>query len=588
MFPKSWLASIDSPEPEGGTIAEDPRRLARAVRASSDALWELEFDTGRLYLSETFFSLIEAPPSSSLWTSGQWFAQIHPDDAERVRVAIDRNATGDLPRLDIEYRLRTASGGYRWVLCRGAAQFDDQGQPLRLSGVLTDITERKAIEQQLLHDALHDALTGLANRTLFLDRLAQRLARWQADRHPNFAVLFLDLDRFKVVNDSLGHLTGDQLLQEVGRRLRASLSGQHTLARLGGDEFTILLEDVRDGEDARKLAAQLAADLAQPFRLAGQDVFPMASIGIALSSAGYLEAGDMLRDADAAMYRAKARGRAQAVVFDGGMHSSAVSAFRLEHDLRAAVQRGEFLMYYQPIVLLATRKLVAFETLVRWQHPVRGVVAAEEFMPMAEETGLIVAIDEWMIRSALRQAREWFGPGAFHSGLAVNINLSPASLLRPDFPDQLHEMLREVRIDSRRINLELTERMFVESSTVSENAIRRLRSLNVGFCLDDFGIGYSSLSYLARFPITQLKIDGSFVKEINATDRHQMIIGTIIRLARNLGITVIAEGVEMEAQARELQAMGCHYGQGFHFAPPLDADGAGRLVVQAKLAAAGV
>ena len=410
----------------------------------------MEIEGGLLYLSETFFSLIDAPASFSPWTVEQWFGQIHLDDVDRVRAAIDRHLTGDLPRLDLEYRLRTGRNGHRWVLCRGAAEFDGRGRPLRLSGVLTDITERKAIEQQLLHDALHDSLTGLANRTLFLDRLAQRLASWQADRHPNFAVLFLDLDRFKVVNDSLGHLTGDQLLREVGQRLRSSLPEQHTLARLGGDEFTVMLEDVRDADEARAVAARLCSNLAQPFRLAGQDVFPTASIGIAMCSPAYQEAGDMLRDADAAMYRAKARGRAQAVVFDGGMHTSALSAFRLEHDLRAAAQRGEFLMYYQPIVLLATRKLVAFETLVRWQHPTRGLVAAEEFMPMAEETGVIVAIDEWMIRSALRQARDWFGPGAFHSGLAININLSPASLLQPDFADRLHDKLREVRIDSRR------------------------------------------------------------------------------------------------------------------------------------------
>lgn len=587
MQPKRTPARGDGGDLEPGTIAGDPRRLARAVRASSDALWEIELDSGLVYLSETFFALIGSTGGGGPWRQARWFEQIHPDDAERVRAAVDRLISGELPRLDIEYRLRAASGALRWVLCRGAAEFV-HGRPVRLSGVLTDITERKAIEQQLLHDAMHDALTGLANRTLFLDRLAQRLARWQAERHPSFAVLFLDLDRFKVVNDSLGHLTGDQLLQEVARRLREALPAQHMLARLGGDEFTVLLEDIRDAGEAGAIAERLAEELRQPFRLAGQDVFPSASMGIAMCHPGYQEAGDMLRDADAAMYRAKARGRAQAVVFDGGMHTSALTAFRLEHELRAAVQRCEFLMYYQPIVRLATRKLVAFETLVRWRHPARGLVTAEEFMPMAEETGLIVAIDEWMIRSALRQAREWFGPGAFHSGLAININLSPASLLRPGFADLLHEMLREVRIDSRRINLELTERMLVESTTLSETAIQRLRSLSVGFCLDDFGIGYSSLSYLARFPITQLKIDGSFIKQMNTTDRHQMIIGTIIRLARNLGITVIAEGVELEAQARELQAMGCHYGQGYLFAPPLDAEAADRLVQQSKLAAAGV
>lgn len=559
-------------------------RCRRVIEGSHDGIWEWELASDEFFASARWFEIHGLAQDVRRLRSAEWFDRLHPDDAERLRGSVSSHIAGLSPRVELECRVRHTDGVYRWVHCRAVVSRDTAGVAQRLSGAITEITGRKLIEEQLLHDALHDSLTGLANRTLFLDRLAHRLARWRADRHREFAVLFLDLDRFKMINDSMGHLIGDQLLMELGRRFRGAVSPAHTLARLGGDEFTILLEEVRDAGEATSVAARIAEVVQAPVRLGEQDVYPTVSIGIALSTANYQDSIAMLRDADAAMYRAKAQGRACAVVFEHGMHSSAMSAFLLEHDLRAAVQHGEFLMHYQPIVVLQSRKLAAFETLVRWQHPVRGLLAAEEFMRMAEETGLIVAIDDWMLESALVQCRKWFGAGPFSSGLGMNINLSPASLLRPDFPDRLHEMLRTVRIDSRRINLELTERMLVERGTLSEGAISRLRSLNVGMCLDDFGIGYSSLSYLARFPITQLKIDGSFVKAMNTADRHQVIIGTIIRLARSLGIAVIAEGIETEAQARELQAMGCQYGQGFHFSPPLHPEAAEELVRQSKLA----
>jgi diguanylate cyclase (GGDEF)-like protein/PAS domain S-box-containing protein len=429
----------------------------------------------------------------------------------------------------------------------------------------TDVTERRSLEDQLVHDAFHDVLTGLPNRALFMDRLGQCLRHALRRKDTKFAVLFLDLDRFKVINDSLGHMAGDQLLVEVARRLERCVRPGDTAARLGGDEFTVLVDDVKDGADAAQVAERVQQQLKLPFKLCGQEVFTSASIGIALSETGYDRPEDVIRDADIAMYRAKSRGGARHEVFDRAMHARAVALLRMETDLRRAIERGEFVIHYQPIVSLRDGRISGFEALVRWNHPHRGLVGPLEFMRMAEETGLVIDIDRWVLREACRQLHEWHlkYPGA--RPLSVSVNLSGKQFSQPDLPDHLEKTLRATGLHGDCLGLEITESVLLEHSEGANQLLNDLRTGGTRLYLDDFGTGYSSLSYLHKFPIDVLKIDRSFVSSIQAAGEGTEIVRTIVSLAQNLDIHVVAEGVETSEQLAALKALRCEYAQGWAF-----------------------
>ena len=468
-------------------------------------------------------------------------------------------------------QLRTANEQLETRVSLRTAELSASNRELK-----SEINERQRIEEQLIHDAFHDTLTGLPNRALFIDRLKIALSRFARHSERQFAVFFIDLDRFKLVNDSLGHLNGDSLLVGVARRLEAVLRSNDIVARLGGDEFMIMVEDLNDPNDAFLLAQQIQDALGQSFEIGGHELFVSASIGIALSGGGYTRPDAMMRDADAAMYRAKAAGKARSEIFDKDMHTQGVKRLQLETDLRRAIQRDEFTIHYQPIVNLQTKQIAGFEALVRWQCPERELIAPSEFIAVAEETGMIVQIGQWVLRESCRRMQIWetrrrlLDPSS--QPLTMSVNLSCKQFLQPDLVEQVEAALSEAGLPASCLKLEITESHIMENTDLAIAMMNRLRVLGVEFSLDDFGTGYSSLDHLHRLPVSYLKIDRSFVNRMRANGENCEIVQTIIMLAQNFKMSVIAEGIETEEQSGQLRQMGSEFGQGFLFAQPESAE----------------
>ena len=438
------------------------------------------------------------------------------------------------------------------------------------------ITEQERISRALeeakehfRHAAFHDSLTGLPNRAMFSELLKAEIENAKHSEHSLFAVLFLDLDRFKNINDSLGHSHGDLLLVAFAQRLEACLRPKDALARFGGDEFAILLSGIEDAKDAVLIAERIASELTEPFVLDKNTAFTTASIGIALSATGYAAPDDILRDADAAMYRAKENGKARYEMFDQAMHAKAIARLRLESDLRLAIEREEFEVHYQPIIALETGRLAGFEALVRWQHPQRGQVMPGEFIPVAEETGLIVAIGQQVLEQACNSMVQWQRMSPTYRSLSLSVNLSSRQIAQPDLIERIRRVLDDSGIDPHCLKLEITESVVMENAEAATLMFKQLRALGVQLSIDDFGTGYSSLSYLHRFPVNYLKIDKSFVGRMSEANDNAEIVRTIVTLARNLGLEVIAEGVETEHQNNQLKSLGCDYGQGYLFSRPI-------------------
>jgi diguanylate cyclase (GGDEF)-like protein/PAS domain S-box-containing protein len=432
------------------------------------------------------------------------------------------------------------------------------GEPLGIVTICEDISERKLVEQQMFRHAFYDDLTGLPNRTLFLERLGRAVARSRGRSESLYAVLYLDLDRFKLVNDGLGHHIGNQLLVAIARRLEQCLRPADTVARLGGDEFTILVDDLKDTEAATQLAERVQLELTTPFALAGQQVYTSASIGIAVSTHGYHRHEDVLRDADIAMYRAKARGKARYEMFDSAMHLHAVSLLKLETDLRRAVECGEITAHYQPIVALTTGEVIGFEALARWRHPQRGIILPDEFIPLAEETGLILSLGPALLREACREVAR-----LEDSRLTISVNLSARQLADDGLVEAIDEALATAGLPAPRLKLEVTESAIMGNADAAVAVLRALRERGIGIQVDDFGTGYSSLSYLQKLPVDTLKIDRSFVSRIDDAGEKAEIVESIIALARSLELDVIAEGIETERQLARLRTLRCDGGQGF-------------------------
>ncbi len=447
-----------------------------------------------------------------------------------------------------------------------------------------EIIERQKAEQQMIHDALHDGLTGLPNRTLLMDRIDQAIQH--AKRNPShlFALLFIDLDRFKIINDSLGHSVGDKLLIAIAKLLSKDLRSLDTVARLGGDEFVILLDNLDSLQDATQVGDRLQEKLQMPLDLAGQNIFTSASIGIALSSSGYENSSEVLRDADIAMYRAKEKGKARYEIFDQDMYTQTLKAIELEHNLRLALENQEFSLYYQPIISLENNSLAGFEALIRWQHPPHGFISPVDFIPLAEDTGLIVAIGDWVLAQACQQLATWqqqYATIPEMASLKISVNVACTQFQKPDFIAKLEQILRQTNLHPSCLRLEITERVLVDSKINTQQTLSEIRKRQIKLSIDDFGIGYSSLSYLRRLPIDNLKIDRSFIKNMNSDIESLEIVKTIITLAHNLGMDAIAEGVETAAQAKKLKTLGCEYAQGYLFAKPLSAK-AIKLILENK------
>lgn len=446
---------------------------------------------------------------------------------------------------------------------------DHDGQVIGVVSLAQDITERTYAETQLLHAAVHDQLTGLPNRALLLERLGRAMLHAKGTAHPGFAVLFLDLDRFKVVNDSLGHIVGDQLLIGIARRMEACVRPGDTIARLGGDEFALLLEGIEDPTTVTRIADRIQQEVGLPFTLRGYEVCVTASIGIAFGSAAVSHPEDLLRNADSAMYRAKHQGKACSIIFDETMYAHTLALLELETDLRHAIEREEFELYYQPVIAVETGVIVGCEALIRWHHPRRGLIAPAEFIPVAEETGLIVQLDAWVLRHASAQVKAWHDAGLGRVTVAVNV--SARHFKHADLATVTRHVLQITGLDPAYLTLEITESSLMEQVETAITTLHVLKDLGVQLAIDDFGTGYSSLNYLKRFPLTTLKIDRSFVRDLVTNPHDAAITTTIIAMAHHLGLTVIAEGVETELQQAFLHDHGCHLAQGYLISQPLSA-----------------
>lgn len=550
-------------------LRKSEERYALAVAGSHDGLWDWDLAKERIFFSERWKTALGYADGDIGDSPDEWFDLVHPDDLNHFRAGLDTYLFGGTSHFQSEYRIRHRDGTYRWVLCRGVAVRDDKNIPVRMAGSQSDITERKIFEEQLLHQALFDDLTQLSNRASFLDRLNQRIARGRWSDSWKYAVLFIDLDRFKNVNDSLGHLTGDELLREVASRMKSALSPTDSIARLGGDEFAVLLDEIEDDSRAVRAARRLLDVFRNPFQIGAHTMRVSASVGICFADKKYAGAGEMLRDADTAMFRAKETGGQGCVIFDQEMHTRAVRKLELERDLHIALEQNQFVACFQPIVSLADGEVAGFEALARWNHPERGMLSPAVFIDLAEETGQVTQIDFDIFRAALRQLRLWIEQFPQYPSLFVSVNLSARDFMQPDLVETICGIQESENVDAPRIRLEITESVFLDDSSCVATYVDRLRQKGFHISIDDFGTGYSSLSYLHQYPVDCLKIDRLFVRQLTSHERSTSIVRTIAMLAGSLRIPVVAEGIETAGDLDALRSLGIDYGQGYYFAKPM-------------------
>ena len=554
-------------------------RLEHLLSASSGVILSCRAsaDHGAIFVSRSVKTLLGYEPDEFLKDPRSWLEAVHPDDREEVEAMLAY--VSEVGNLVHDFRMRHRDGGYRWLRDELRLAVPPDGRkPGEIAAYWIDITESKSLEEQFLHDAFHDTLTNLPNRALFEDRLRVAFARGRRRKSSSFAVLYVDLDRFKNVNESLGHARGDWLLVAAARRLLKCVRFGDTVARSGGDEFIIILEDIKDRADVESTAGRIQTEIGQPYDLGGEtEAFASVSIGIALAHPGLEKPEHLVRDAETAMFRAKASGRACHVVFDGAMRDKAVTALQLETDLRRAVERNEFVLHYQPICRLKDGTVAGFEALIRWRHPSRGLILPGLFIPQAEETGLIVPMGEWVLREACRQMRVWQEAFPETPPLDISVNLSSKQLL-PGFAGRVRDVLAETGLEPSSLRLEITESAIIDDPDWAAGLFAELRNMKVRVLIDDFGTGYSSMNYLSKLSVDGLKIDRSFIAAMRPTGEGLEIVRMILALARNLGLNVVAEGVETAEQMEFLRWLSGEFAQGFFFSEPLDAAAAERFL----------
>jgi diguanylate cyclase (GGDEF)-like protein/PAS domain S-box-containing protein len=551
-------------------LASSQERYALATRAANDGIWDWDLANDQIYLSHRWHAILGLEEPLDQEQPDQWFGLVHPDDVLQLRGAIDSHLATRTAHLEFECRMRHADGSWLWVLWRGLAIRDEDDNPTRMAGSIADITQRRIAEDRLRHDALHDPLTALPNRALLMDRLEQILQRSRRDATAGCAVLFLDLDRFKLINDSFSHNTGDQLLVAIAARLADTLNPGDTVARLGGDEFTLLLDATTSDTEAIEKAQQISELLERPFHIAGQQLFVRSSIGICLSQAD-TPVSELLRNADIAMYDAKRRGGGTYALFDQSMHQRVLARMTTESDLRKAVERSLITVDYQPIIDLATGRLRSLEALARWPEGWEPLSPAE-FIPIAEESGLIGPLGRHVLITALTALANWQQAGLVDDETCISVNISPRQLDDPTLPDQILTALEETGLPPRALMLEITESTLMHEPERISRIVSDVCAKGVGLHLDDFGTGYSSLTALLQFPVQALKIDRSFINHGNNDDgMNDAIVRSTIALAHSLGLEVIAEGVETDAQLHNLERLGCECGQGYLLSRPKNA-----------------
>jgi diguanylate cyclase (GGDEF)-like protein/PAS domain S-box-containing protein len=554
-------------------------RYALAARGANDGLWDWNLDSGEVYLSERWREMVGAVGRALSGNPEEWFSRVHLSDLPQLRVDIAAQTAGMRSHFQSEHRLRHDEGFFIWVLCRGIVVRDATGRALRIAGSMTDITARKDLEERLRREAQFDTLTGLPNRGYATDLLRRAIARSKRSQEQKFAVLFLDCDRFKVVNDSLGHHAGDALLRLMAGRLNSCVRPGDVVARLGGDEFVLILEGVRDEQEVISVAERVQHSLTQPFYLDGRELFMSVSVGIAMNQDSVLHPEDYIRDADLAMYRAKTHGRARHEMFRPDMRTGAVLQMSIENDLRHAMDRGELLVLYQPIWSLVSGRITGFEALVRWNHPEHGTMQPDDFIPIAEDSGLILPLGEWVMRQAAERLARWNTDVVPDTPVWMSVNVAGRQLTHPSFVEAVQRTIAETKIDASRFKLEITESMIMADAVAAVGAVQQLKALGIHLLMDDFGTGHASLSYLHRLPISTIKIDRYFVARIDSNSECLEIVRTILNLSRSLNMDVVAEGVENAEQREVLQALGCEFVQGYLLSKPVDAAEAERLLV---------
>jgi diguanylate cyclase (GGDEF)-like protein/PAS domain S-box-containing protein len=568
-------------------LRESEERYILAVHGANDGLWDWHLRTNRIYYSPRWKQMLGYEDSELSESPDEWMNRIHHEDHENVRGSLVAHIKGLSANFECEYRIQRKDGSYIWVQARGLAVRDEHGRAYRMAGSQTDISLQKRTEEQLQFEAFHDSLTGLPNRALFMDRLGRAVEH--AKRYPDyhFGVLFLDLDRFKVINDSLGHSFGDLVLIDIAKILSECLRDEDSVARIGGDEFVVLLAQVAGSSEAIAISERIQQALQSPIDREGNKIVISASIGVVVSDPGYDKPEDILRDADIAMYRAKIQGRACHVVFKPSMRKHAILRMVLENDLRQILEceeniKQEFEVLFQPIISLQDGKIIGFEALLRWHHKMHGLIMPKDFIPIAEETGLIHLLGLWVLRQACSQVKYWHGQINCDKGglpLSINVNISGKQFAQMDLAAQIEKTLEDFAIPPSTLNIEITESLLVERKFPLYQELEKIRALGVNLQVDDFGEGYSSFGYLQSLPVNSLKIDSAFIHRLGVHGNNSEIVRSIVGLGKSLGMSVIAEGVETETQYRMLKELGCPFVQGYYFSEPLSGEKAGELLL---------
>ncbi len=572
--------------PHGASVTPETSRpsamehLLIAEHAANDGIWYWDRERDRAHFSPRWKELLGFGNSDIGSSSGEWFGRIHPADSERVQLELYSHICGETPHFESKHRVLAADGSYRPVFTRGLAVRNADGVVTRLGGSLTDVSPLVEAEQRLVSEALRDELTGLPNRAYFTEVLERCASRALRREEYQFALLFIDLDGFKAVNDSFGHEAGDKLLAAVARKLEACVRPGDVVARQGGDEFTVLLDDIDSGSDATRIAARILASLRSPVRFNARDMTVTGSIGIALND-GHGTTDDLLRSADLAMYRAKSRGRGRYEVFDRAMHAEAVARLRLESELRKGMEGRQFELFYQPLVDPRGGTIRGLEVLMRWNHPERGVVPADDFITVANQTGLIVPLGAWMLRESCQQVARWQEMFPSTPPLTLSVNLCRREMQSPDLLGRIDRLLAETGLRHGSLRIEITESGISESYDATPELYHSLERMGVEFHIDDFGTGASSLSLLNRFPVSAVKIDRSFIFDIGHSEESRDVVRYVSAIARAMDVEVIAEGVETEEQERWLGELNCcTLLQGYRYSRPIVAIGAERLLKQ--------
>jgi len=553
-------------------IVSDVERRALALTGSGDMIWDWDVSADRVFTSPETEALLGLKRGALDGPAARWLDVLHPLDRDRFRAALDNVLEQRRGRLLQDFRLRTPDGHFLWFALKARPVVGSDGEVVRLVGTITDVTEFKNAEERLLHDAVHDNLTGLPNRELFMDRLQGAITRAREGKAHRPTVLFIDIDRFKNVNKSFGLVIGDSMLLTLGRRLSRHLNPQDTLARLGGDQFAILLISESDPHHVATLAERVRRALRTPMKISAKEIILTASIGIVVHDGTQATAQDMLREGELAMLRAKRGGADRIEIFNPAMRGEDESKLPLESDLRKALERQQIAVLYQPITRLASNQLAGFEALLRWDHPTRGRLGAEDFIPLAEESGLIVELGSYVLGQALEEAGRWHKLlPRDRDPLFVSVNVSSRQLFRQDMVQEIRLMLAREAVPKGTLKLEITESLVMENPERAVEILTWLKTFGASLALDDFGTGYSSLSYLHRFPCDTIKVDRSLVRDSGLDGSTPLILRSVIALAHELGKEVVAEGVETQADASYLRSIGCEYGQGYYYGEPMAA-----------------